>query len=111
FLLAALALVGLLTAGWYAIPQAQVYEVAGERSGAALAAGTLAGAAGAALPLAIGLVASAAGLQVALWVPLAAPLALLALVPRARQASAASSVTSTESASARETGQPCFAAS
>jgi FSR family fosmidomycin resistance protein-like MFS transporter len=83
-LLAALALVGLATAGWYAIPQARVYEVAGERSGAALAAGTLAGAAGAALPLGIGLVASAAGLGVALWIPLAAPAVLLALVPRRR---------------------------
>jgi MFS transporter, FSR family, fosmidomycin resistance protein len=85
-LLAALALVGLATAGWYAIPQARVYEVAGERSGAALAAGTLAGAAGAVLPLAIGLVASVTGLGVALVIPLAAPAVLLLLVPRRRPA-------------------------
>lgn len=78
-----LAGLGLLNAGWYALPQAQLYEAVGRRTGAVLTLGTVAGAGGSTLPLAIGLVAGATGLGAALWIPLAAPLVLLTALPRA----------------------------
>jgi FSR family fosmidomycin resistance protein-like MFS transporter len=78
----ALAFLGLLNAGWYALPKAQLYDAVGERSGAVLALGTLAGAIGSTLPLAIGLLAGTVGLGVALWIALAALLLLLFVLPR-----------------------------
>jgi len=80
--LVALAALGLLDSGWYALPQAQLYAAAGARSGAVLTLGTIGGILGSTLPLGIGLVAGAAGLGTALWIPLAAPLLLLAALPR-----------------------------
>lgn len=77
-----LAALGLLNSGWYAIPKAWLYEALPERSGAAVAVGGLGGIAGAAVPLALGFLAGAAGIGVTMWVLLAAPVALLALVPR-----------------------------
>ena len=86
--LAALAVLGFLNAGWYALPKAQLYEAVGERSGAVLALGTIAGVAGSTVPLGIGLLAGAAGLGAALWIPLAAPILLLAGLPRTHRAGA-----------------------
>lgn len=80
--LVALAVLGVLNSGWYAIPKARLYETVGDRSGAAFALGTVAGVVGGSLPLVIGVVAGVAGLQTALWIPLAAPLALLVGLPR-----------------------------
>jgi FSR family fosmidomycin resistance protein-like MFS transporter len=75
-----LALLGLLTAGWYALPKAGLYEQLEGRSGAAVALGSLADLAGVAVPLAVGAVAASAGLASALWLALVAPLGLLALL-------------------------------
>jgi MFS transporter, FSR family, fosmidomycin resistance protein len=80
--LALLALLGLSTAGWYAVPQARLYAALPGRSGTAMAIGTLGDAAGHLLPLTIGVLAAEAGLGMALWVALAAPLALLVWLPR-----------------------------
>lgn len=80
--LAALGALGLLNSGWYAIPMAQLYAALPGQSGAALAASNLAGLAGSLLPLAIGAVAQVAGLEVALWLLLAGPLALLVGLPQ-----------------------------
>jgi len=80
--LAALAALGVLNAGWYAIPKARLYETVDGRSGAVFALGTIAGTAGGMLPLVVGLVAGVAGLGVALWIPLVAPVALLLWLPR-----------------------------
>jgi FSR family fosmidomycin resistance protein-like MFS transporter len=77
-----LAVLGLLNTGWYAIPKAGLYGALPGQSGAAIALGGLAGFAGALVPLGVGLVAEAAGLAPAMWLLLAAPVALLALVPR-----------------------------
>ncbi|HKE98151.1 MAG TPA: MFS transporter [Actinomycetes bacterium] len=82
--LGVLALLGALNAGWYAIPQARLYEALPGRSGAAVALSSLAGLVGELLPLGMGLLAAAAGLGTALWVTLLAPLSVLALVPRER---------------------------
>lgn len=80
--LVALAALGVLNAGWYAIPKARLYETVDGRSGAVFALGTVAGTAGGMLPLIVGLVAGAAGLGSALWIPLLAPVALLVWLPR-----------------------------
>ena len=76
---ALVAVVGLLHAGWYAVPQARLFSELGESSGTAIGISSLGAAAGSLLPLAIGLVAERWGLGVALWIPLLAPLALVAL--------------------------------
>jgi FSR family fosmidomycin resistance protein-like MFS transporter len=80
--LALLALVGLATAGWYSIPKARLYDALSGQSGAALALGGVAGTIAGSFPLAIGLVAERFGLDVALWLLLAGPLALLVGAPR-----------------------------
>lgn len=77
-----LALIGLATAGWYSIPKARLYDALSGQSGAAMALGSIAGLVGGTFPLAIGLVAERYGLDVALWLLLAAPVALLVGVPR-----------------------------
>jgi MFS transporter, FSR family, fosmidomycin resistance protein len=73
---------GLVTAGWYSIPKARLYAALPGQSGAALTLGGLAGIGRAAAPLAIGLAAEQYGLDAAMWLLLAAPLALLLLLPR-----------------------------
>jgi MFS transporter, FSR family, fosmidomycin resistance protein len=80
--LALVALLGLATAGWYSIPKARLYAALTGQSGAALTLGGLAGLIRAAAPLALGLAAERYGLGAAMWILLAAPIGLLALLPR-----------------------------
>ena len=80
--LACLALLALITAGWYPVLQARVYAELPGQSGTALALGNVFYLPAAAIPLGLGLAAQAWGLQTALWLLLAAPAALLLLVPR-----------------------------
>ena len=75
------AAIALVNAGWYPVLQARLYGALGEASGLALTVGALFPL-NAVLPLAIALLAEQAGLGVALWPLLAAPAALLLLVPR-----------------------------
>jgi MFS transporter, FSR family, fosmidomycin resistance protein len=77
-----LTLIGLATAGWYSIPKARLYEALSGQSGAVLALGSVTGVIGGAFPLLIGLVAERYGLDVALWILLAGPIALLVGTPR-----------------------------
>ena len=77
-LVAALAFVN---AGWYPVLQARLYESLGGSSSLVLTVGALFPL-NAALPLAIAAAAGRWGLGVALWPLLAAPAALLVLVPR-----------------------------
>jgi FSR family fosmidomycin resistance protein-like MFS transporter len=74
--------VGILTSGWYAIPQGRLYAALPARGGTAVALGAPADLVGSLLPLAIGAFASRAGLDAAMWLLLGAPLALLLLLPR-----------------------------
>jgi FSR family fosmidomycin resistance protein-like MFS transporter len=76
------ALLGLLNAGWYAIPKAGLYASLPGRSGAAIAVGGIGGLFGASVPLMLGLIAGGIGLAPTMWILLLAPIALLALVPR-----------------------------
>jgi MFS transporter, FSR family, fosmidomycin resistance protein len=80
--LAALAALGVLNAGWYAIPQARLYAELEGQSGAVLTLGTVTGLVGGLFPLALGLLAGAVGIEVALWALLVAPVALLVGLPR-----------------------------
>jgi FSR family fosmidomycin resistance protein-like MFS transporter len=77
-----LALLGLATAGWYSIPKARLYGALPGQSGAVTAFGSLAGTIRAVEPLAIALVAESYGLDAAMWLLLAAPVALLVALPR-----------------------------
>lgn len=79
-----LALLGLLNAGWYAIPKAGLYSALPGRGGTAIAVGSLTGFAGALIPLVIGLLAGTIGLAPTMWLLLLAPLALLVGLPRSR---------------------------
>jgi FSR family fosmidomycin resistance protein-like MFS transporter len=76
------ALLGLLNAGWYAIPKAGLYASLPGRSGAAIAVGGIGGLVGAGVPLMLGLVAGSVGLAPTMWILVLAPVALIALVPR-----------------------------
>jgi FSR family fosmidomycin resistance protein-like MFS transporter len=77
-----LAAVGLATAGWYSIPKARLYEALSGQSGAALTLGSVAGLIAGTFPLAIGLVAERYGIDVALWLLVSGPAALVLGVPR-----------------------------
>lgn len=77
-----LAVIGLVTAGWYSIPKARLYDALSGQSGAALTLGSVAGLIAGTFPLAIGLVAERYGIEMALWLLLAGPVALVVGVPR-----------------------------
>ena len=81
--LALVAAIAVANAGWYPVLQARLYDALGDASGLALTVGALFPL-NAALPLAIAALAEQFGLAVALWPLLAAPAALLLLVPRRR---------------------------
>jgi FSR family fosmidomycin resistance protein-like MFS transporter len=72
-----LGLIGLFNAGWYAILQAQLYAALPGQSGTALAVKNVSGMVGALIPLTLGLVAQRWGLDVAMWLLLAGPIALV----------------------------------
>ena len=81
--LAVLALLGLLNAGWYALPKAGLYAALPGESGTAVAVAGIGGLAGACVPAVLGILAQALGLGATMWMLLIAPAALLAGVPRA----------------------------
>ncbi len=73
---------GLLNAGWYSIPQAQVYSALPGRSGSVMSITSASGMLGSFAPLAVGAIAAVAGLQSALWLLLISPVVLLIAIPR-----------------------------
>ncbi len=76
--------IGVLRAGWYAIPQGRLYAELPARGGTTVALGAPANLLGSLLPLGVGAVASRAGLDGAMWLLLAAPISLIVLLPRRR---------------------------
>ena len=80
--LIALAVLSLLTAGWYPVLQARLYAVLPGQSGAQLAIGNVFRIASTPVPLLIGLAASQLGLGEALWIFAAGPLLLTVLLWR-----------------------------
>jgi len=81
--LALLGVLGPLTAGWYAVLQARLYDLLPERSGAVMVLGSVAGIVGGAVPVMLGLLAQWYGVQAAMWALLLGPVALLLGLPRA----------------------------
>ena len=75
------AAIALVNAGWYPVLQARLYGALEGKSGLVLTVGALFPL-NAVLPLGIALLAERWGLDAALWPLLAAPLALILLVPR-----------------------------
>jgi FSR family fosmidomycin resistance protein-like MFS transporter len=84
--LALVAAIALVNAGWYPVLQARLYEALAGGSGLVLTVGALFPL-NAVLPLVIAGLAERYGLGVALWPLLAAPVALLILIPRGREIS------------------------
>ena len=79
--LALVAAIAVVNAGWYSVLQARLYGTLEGKSGLVLTAGALFPL-NAVLPLGIALLAEQWGLEAALWPLLAAPAALILLVPR-----------------------------
>jgi FSR family fosmidomycin resistance protein-like MFS transporter len=77
-----LALVSLLSLGWYAILQAQLYSAMPGQSGTVMTVGNIAGLFGGLLPLGLGLVAERIDLRATMWLLLLGPFALLVGIPR-----------------------------
>ncbi len=82
--LALLAVLALLRSGWYSVLKARLYAALPGRGATVMALSSIAGIVGGLLPLTLGLAAQAFGLGPALWLVAAAPVALLAGVPRSR---------------------------
>jgi MFS transporter, FSR family, fosmidomycin resistance protein len=80
--LALLAGMGLLNAGWYAIPQARVYAALPGKSGTAMAANSLFGVLAGCIPAVLGWVAQTAGLAPTMWLLMIGPVGLLLWLPR-----------------------------
>jgi FSR family fosmidomycin resistance protein-like MFS transporter len=78
----AVSVLGVVTAGWYPIAQARLFATLHGRSGLAVAVASLATPLGLIPPLVVAGIATFAGLQIALWLLLAGPVLLLAIVPR-----------------------------
>ena len=81
--LAVLGLLGVGNAGWYAILKAQLYAAMPGRSSTAVSLHSAAGLVGGLVPVCLGLFAERYGLGAMMWLLLASPVALLALIPRA----------------------------
>lgn len=77
-------ILGILNAGWYAIPKGQLYSTMPGQSGAVITLSNLFGFIGALIPLAIGWLAYQFGLGAAIWFITLGPLALLFGIPRFR---------------------------
>jgi FSR family fosmidomycin resistance protein-like MFS transporter len=78
----ALGLLGLVRAGWYAVGTARLYRELPGASGSVVGLASLAGVVGQTFPVLIGAAASRFGLGAAMWLLLAAPVALFIGVPR-----------------------------
>ena len=81
---ALLALLGMLNAGWYAVPQARLYAALPGSSGTAIALSSATDALSATVPLALGVLAAAVGIAPALWLLALGPAGVLALLPRSK---------------------------
>lgn len=81
-----LALVTLFASGWYPILQAQLYSALPGQSGTVMTIQNLFRLASGLVPLGLGWIAEQFGLNVAMWLLLIGPLALLVGLPRAQAA-------------------------
>lgn len=77
-----LAFLGFFNAGWYSILKARLYSSLPGQSGIVLFVSNIGGLFGAAAPFIIGAIASRWGLEMAMWVILLGPIAVLIGLPR-----------------------------
>ena len=77
-------LMGLSSAGWYAVLKARLYSDVPERSGTVMTLGSMSGLAGSVFPLGLGLAASSWGLGPTMWLLMAGPIAIAVGLPRSR---------------------------
>ncbi|CAN5687194.1 MFS transporter [soil metagenome] len=73
---------GILGSGWYAVLQARLYDELPDNSGTVMALSSVFGIVGGLLPLVVGIAAHRFGIDVAMWLLLAGPVALLIGVRR-----------------------------
>ena len=76
-----LALLGMLNAGWYAIPQARLYATLPGRPGTAVAFASIGGFGGSLIAALVGGVAALAGISVAMWLLVVGPVVFLLWLP------------------------------
>ena len=81
-----LALLGLFNAGWYSIPQAQLYSAMPGQSGSVMTVGNIFGFVGGLIPLGLGMIADRLDLRVAMWLLLLGPIALIVGIPHRSRA-------------------------
>ena len=77
-----LGLLGLFNSGWYAILKGRLYSSMPGKSGTVMTLDNISGLFGKLMPFGIGLCAQFFGLQIAMWLLLLGPLALLVGLPR-----------------------------
>jgi len=77
-------LLGILNAGWYAIPKGQLYSAMPGQSGTVMTLTNVFGFVGALIPLGIGWIAFNYGLENAIWLVLLGPTIMLFGIPRFR---------------------------
>lgn len=77
-----LGILGILNAGWYAIPKGQLYSAMPGKSGTVMTLTNLFGFIGALIPMGIGWLAFRFGLETAIWFVILGPIALLFGIPR-----------------------------
>ena len=76
-----LAFIGFFNAGWYSILKGQLYSSMPGQSGMVMAVNNISGLLGSLLPFAIGMAAEQFGLDVAIWLVMLGPVALLIGIP------------------------------
>lgn len=80
-----LGMLGFLNAGWYSILQGQLYTALPNHAASVeLTIGNISGLIASFIPFGVGIVAERVGLDVAMWVMMLGPIALLVGLPRFR---------------------------
>ena len=77
-----LGVLGLINAGWYSILKARLFDELPSRSGTAIAVSNVGNLVGALIPYGVGVFAARFGLGAAMWLLLAGPFLIAALLPR-----------------------------
>jgi FSR family fosmidomycin resistance protein-like MFS transporter len=79
-----ISVLGLLNSGWYAIPQGRLYAEMTGQSGTVMTLNNIFGLVSSLIPLGIGWIAFRFGLDIAMWLILLGPVALLLGIPKFR---------------------------
>jgi FSR family fosmidomycin resistance protein-like MFS transporter len=80
-----LGFLGLFNAGWYAVLKGRLYTAMPGQSGTVMAVTNVAGLVGSIIPLILGFVAQRYNIEVAMWILLLGPIALLIGIPKQKR--------------------------